>query len=233
MTETRAWKIFFLFPVFLLRRPASSGHVSREDLSDRFDKFTQGEWLALYNDAILSDQKVGSRASAPTLAAIGRAACQKVQLGEVSRARQCLTGASVAQGNEEAFRAMQDRRPQEVVKEIPADVLNFQPETPVVLDRSILLKSLHTARRGSSPGPGGYAYEHFKALMDDTDAFALFFKAALEEVTEAPPREQMYTFLDDVYIVCQPERVRVLFDMLVGALTRVAGIRPHDGKTRV
>ena len=82
VTETRAWKIVCLFPVFLLRRPASGGHVSREDLSDRFDKFTQGEWLALYNDAILSDQKVRSRASAPTLAAKGRAACQKVQLGE-------------------------------------------------------------------------------------------------------------------------------------------------------
>ena len=98
------------------------------------------------------------------------------QLGEVSRARQCLTGASVAQGNEESFRAMQDRRPQEVVKEIPADVLNFQP---VVLDRSIFLKSPQTARRGSSsPGPGGYTYEHFKALMDDTAGFALFFEAA-------------------------------------------------------
>ena len=70
--------------------------------------------------------------------------------------------------------------------------------------------------------------------MDDTDAFALFFQAALEEVAEAlTPREQMHAFLDDVYIVCQPERVRVLFDMLAGALTRVAGIRPHDGKTRV
>ena len=77
VTETRAWKIFCLFPVFLLRRPASGGHVSREDLSDRFDKFTQGEWLAMYNDDILSDQKVRSRASAPTLAARGRAACQR------------------------------------------------------------------------------------------------------------------------------------------------------------
>ena len=43
----------------------------------------------------------------------------------------------------------------------------------------------------------------------------------------------MYAFLDVVYIVCQPERVRVLFDRLAGALTRVAGIRPHDGKTTV
>ena len=64
------------------------------------------------------------------------------------------------------------------MREIPADVLNFQPETPVVLDRPIFLESLHTARLGSSPGPGGYTYYHFKVLMDDTDAFALFFQAA-------------------------------------------------------
>ena len=113
VTETRAWNIFCLFPVFLWRRPASGGHVSREDIFDRYDKFTQGEWLALNNDAILSDHKVRSSSSAPTLAARGRAACQKMQLGDVSRARQCLTGESVVQGNEEAFRAMQDRRPQE------------------------------------------------------------------------------------------------------------------------
>ena len=65
-------------------------------------------------------------------------------------------------------------------------------------------------------------------------SISISIQGALEEVAEAlTPSEHMYTFLDDVYIVCQPERVRVLFDMLAGALTRVAGIRPHDGKTRV
>ena len=64
--------------------------------------------------------------------------------------------------------------------------------------------------------------------------FSIGIQGALEEVAEAlTPREQRYAFLDDVYIVCQPERVRVLFDMLAGALTRVAGIRLHDRKTRV
>ena len=86
---------------------------------------------------------------------------------------------------------MQDRRPHEVVREIPADVLNFQPETPVVLGRSIFLKSLQTARRGSSPGPGGYTNEHFKVLilMDDTDAFALFLKAASSFAQARVPTE--------------------------------------------
>ena len=47
------------------------------------------------------------------------------------------------------------------------------------------------------------------------------------------PDEQICAYLDDVYIVCQPDRVRFLFDLLAEALFRVAGIRLHDGKTRV
>ena len=64
--------------------------------------------------------------------------------------------------------------------------------------------------------------------------FSIGIQGALEEVADAMrPDEQICAFLDDVYIVCQPERVRVLFDLLAESLFRVAGIRIHDGKTRV
>ena len=62
--------------------------------------------------------------------------------------------------------------------EIPAAVREFQPEVPVWLDKTIFLKSLKSARRGSSPGPGGWTYEHLKILMDEMDVFNLVFKAA-------------------------------------------------------
>ena len=54
----------------------------------------------------------------------------------------------------------------------------FQPEVPVSLDKQIFLKSLQSARRGSSPGPGGWTYEHLKILMDEMDVFDLVFEAA-------------------------------------------------------
>ena len=64
--------------------------------------------------------------------------------------------------------------------------------------------------------------------------FSIGIQGALEEVADAMrPDEQICAFLDDVYIVCQPERVRVLFDLLAESLIRVDGIRLHDGKTRV
>ena len=46
--------------------------------------------------------------------------------------------------------------------------------------------------------------------------FSIGIQGVLEEVAEAMrPDEQICAFLDDVYIVCQPERVRVLFDLFL------------------
>ena len=64
----------------------------------------------------------------------GKAARQKAQLGEITRARQCLTGAALAPGNDETFNELQGKRPQEV-QQLPEHVRNFVPESPLVLDR--------------------------------------------------------------------------------------------------
>ena len=64
--------------------------------------------------------------------------------------------------------------------------------------------------------------------------FSLAIHDALEEVqAELEDGELLFAFLDDVYVVCLPHRVRTIFDLLGARLSRVAGIRLHDGKTRV
>ena len=55
------------------------------------------------------------------------AACRKVQAGEVTRARQCLTGATVAPSTDETFRALQSRRPQEVQRAVAHAVMETCP----------------------------------------------------------------------------------------------------------
>ena len=105
------------------------------------------------------------------------AACQKVKLGEVSRARLCLTGASLAPGTDETFDAVQNRRPQEVVRNIPQDILEFEPDVPVQVDRKAFLKCLKSAPKGSSLGPGGCTNEHLRILVDDVDPMELLFEA--------------------------------------------------------
>ena len=63
------------------------------------------------------------------------------------------------------------------MRELPEHVRAFTPETPLVVNKEILLKSLKSSPRGSSPGPGGCTYEHLKVLMDDADTFNLLHEA--------------------------------------------------------
>ena len=64
--------------------------------------------------------------------------------------------------------------------------------------------------------------------------FSVGIQGALEEVSAVlQPGEQLCAFLADVYGLCQPARVKVIHDALARALHRVAGIRLHQGKTRV
>ena len=108
---------------------------------------------------------------APTAEKKARMACQKVRIGEVSRARQCLTGAPVAPGTDDTFRELQDRRPQVQRSELPREVLEFVPE-PVELNRKTFFDSMRSAPRGSSAGPGGCTYEHLKLMLDGIVQFA-------------------------------------------------------------
>eukprot|EP00439_Symbiodinium_sp_Y106_P036019 s8089_g4.t1 len=45
--------------------------------------------------------------------------------------------------------------------------------------------------------------------------------------------EAIFAFLDDVYVVSAPERVRTLYDALAAALWHSARIRLHEGKTQI
>ena len=64
--------------------------------------------------------------------------------------------------------------------------------------------------------------------------FAIGIQGALEEVAAALlPGEQLCAFLDDLCVLCDPSRVKVVYDLLATTLHRVAGIRLHQGKTQV
>ena len=42
--EVRAWKLFLLLAFMLLHRPVGEGRVGKEELSNRFDKVSDGQW---------------------------------------------------------------------------------------------------------------------------------------------------------------------------------------------
>ena len=63
--------------------------------------------------------------------------------------------------------------------------------------------------------------------------FAFVFHDALAEIdSHLEPGEHVFAYLDDVYILAQPERIRLLFDLLRECLQRRSGIDLNDGKTR-
>ena len=95
------------------------------------------------------------------------AACARVRRGELSRARQVLTAAELAPGDEATRAALTDpaKRPPQPREPIPPEVLQFQPPTPVRLTSTAVARSLREAKRGSAPGLSGARAEHYKVLL--------------------------------------------------------------------
>ena len=64
--------------------------------------------------------------------------------------------------------------------------------------------------------------------------YAVAQHPALEAVAAAlQPGEGVFAFLDDIYIVCSPERVATLYGVLAAALWDHARVQLNQGKTRV
>ena len=63
--------------------------------------------------------------------------------------------------------------------------------------------------------------------------FSIGIQSALREVAESlRGGEQLCAYLDDLYLLCQPERITLLHKVLADSLLRNAGIRLLQGKTR-
>ena len=63
--------------------------------------------------------------------------------------------------------------------------------------------------------------------------FSLGIQNALEEVRQSLEEgEWLFVFLDDVHVLCSPERTRIIYDLLAETLGERGGIRMHTGKTR-
>ena len=87
---------------------------------------------------------------------------------------------------EETFRELQARRPQFQRGELPPEVLEFEPQTPVELHRKAFFDSLRSSPRGfSGPGPetplGRHRFVRHRLQPDCARALAKQFMNALEE----------------------------------------------------
>ena len=61
-----------------------------------------------------------------------------------------------------------------MVRNIPQDILEFEPDVPVQVDRKCTERV--------SPGPGGCTHEHLRILVDEADGGTDFAKKILRSV---------------------------------------------------
>ena len=78
-------------------------------------------------------------------------------------------------------------------------------------------------------GEGGEQGDAFMPML-----YSLGQHAALQSVQDAfLPGEYLFGYLDDIYVVCSPERVALIHKLLEQALEEYARIQVHLGKTQV
>ena len=58
-------------------------------------------------------------------------------------------------------------------------------------------------------------------------------KAYVAIASQLLPNEKLFVFLDDLYFVCKPNRVSIIYGIIETALWEHARIRVHTGKTQV
>ena len=166
LLEERAWKLWCLLPLMLLRRTQGSNKEGRKELQQRFQKFWRGEWLEL----IAAGQgRARTAAAEDTKEKRARTACHKVRLGEASRAAQTLTAGKLAPGTDATLEELTDpnRRPRDQLERLPDEVANFRADTPLELDTKLSLSVLRAAPRGPSAALTGWRYEHLKVALDN------------------------------------------------------------------
>ena len=122
--EIRAWKLFGLVPIMLLHKPRGTGAVGTNEF-ERRSSTGDIHWRGLMEAASLNSpaQPRGrpERSDVEESERRGQAAQARVKRGQVSRARQELTGAALAPTNEATLRELRARRPQEQLRQIPQE----------------------------------------------------------------------------------------------------------------
>ena len=153
---SRAWKLFLLSPRMLLARPAHQGADGRAELLERAAAFDRGDWLQLLAAARASHRRDlgGAAVDAEALEESKRnRACAKVRMGELTRARQVLTAAELAPGDETTYRALTDprRRPPEPRTAVPVATLQHTPAQPVRLTAKAVASALRDTGASANP----------------------------------------------------------------------------------
>ena len=157
----------------LLRPTEDTGELGKSIFFERMRLFTQGEWIALLDEAVAKPKRVAPVRTDEEEERIRlQQVMQKIKLREISRARVVLTSSGVAPGTEATVAELTDPelRPTELSEQIPEACRSCAGVPPIELDADELLAALRSAGRGSAPDLSGTRYEHLRVLIEDEAA---------------------------------------------------------------
>ena len=219
VAKERAWKAFGLVPLLLLHRPRGCGVIGRDELALRADRFARGQWFELLQDAQSHDpvrpssnpqdqtqenaRHTNTHKHSQTLTNTHKHSEVRVERGQVSRARQELTGAALAPKTADTLRELQEKRPVAQMREIPPAVLEYTPERLLDLDADLFGQCLSSAPSGTAPGPGGCANEMLIVCLDDGEVLQLLFRAAEDAARGEMPQSVCRAFMSATMTVLQ------------------------------
>jgi len=190
----RRWTLVLLLERFLLRTTASKGEAGQREFAGRFEQFWAGEWEALLTAAAPRPVLRRRAWQEPSPADRGDAAWHHCQLGEVSRARARLDGASIAPGDERTLALLRERPsvpgplgPPRAAAGAQAGSASGAPR--VTLDRAKFTANMRSAPRGGAAGCSGARFEHRKiCLVSESATENTFLVAQRLAAGQLPPR---------------------------------------------
>eukprot|EP00439_Symbiodinium_sp_Y106_P000394 s14575_g1.t1 len=225
--EVRGWKLFVLAPRMLPYRSPGEARVPPTELDRRVELFLTAEPLAPGTSDTLAELRDPARRPSEPYAPLAEATlrhapdhpCPLPQLAFLECLRSARRVDAVGAFDHVARGAMLDALLANPALQplLPyARQFYASPSTYTWYDEDGAAHNVHQGEGGEQGDP----------LMP-----AFYAHPALHDLhTQLQDGEAVFAFLDDVYVVAPPERVRVLYDALAAALWAHARIRLHEGK---
>lgn len=163
--DDRGTKLFSLIPLLVLDSGnLRAGKHSQKlyALKRRVTKFTQGKWAELLDDVVDGRHKHRPR-STPTEDQILARVLKFVLLHDLKKARQALTPAVSAPADAQTAERLHALHPPSTTS-CPPHIVNFEPDSPFVLDRQVFDEVVRSLPRGRAPGRSGWRYEDISYL---------------------------------------------------------------------
>lgn len=162
------YRLILLFPKAVLFSPLRGGRNSSRNLTttiaDRLRRWSQGQFISLWNEARANQAKVQRRTRRqlnPTQDYNARRAEKLARSGQYGRAIQALSSCGLAEDSEEVFESLSAKHPQGPPPVLPTDPV---PDS-ITISSDMVKSAVLSFNADTAPGPSGLRANYLKDLF--------------------------------------------------------------------